>query len=306
MSQLTPKDKVLVITGPTASGKSDIAVNLAQRFNGEIISADSRQVYIGMNLGSGKIAIPEMKGVPHHLLDTADPKERFSVANWKKLALRSIQNILQRGKLPIICGGTGFYISSLIDGIEFPDIVINQDEQKELELKTTEELFEMLRELDPKRARTIEQKNKRRLSRAILMAKVFGYVPEISKARPYYDFLFIGITISDNELRNRIHKRLLKRLGAGMIEEVKDLHEKGLSRERLRELGLEYRYVSDFIHGKLTKSQLIETLSTKIWQYARRQKTWWRKEKRIKWFAPDDMAGIIAFLENQIEKTAIH
>jgi len=160
--------KILVILGPTAVGKSDLAVELAAKFNGEIISADSRQVYLGLNIGTGKITKKEMHGIPHHLLDIADPHERFTAQEWKVAAQKAIADIYARGKLPIICGGTGFYISSLIDDLGFPDVPADTDEQKELEARSVEELFDELKKLDPVRASTIDMKNKRRLSRAII------------------------------------------------------------------------------------------------------------------------------------------
>ena len=157
------KTKILVVLGPTSSGKSDMAVELALKFGGEVVSADSRQVYRGLNIGTGKITAAEMKGVPHHCLDIADPKERFTAMDWKRAAEAAIADIVSRGKLPIICGGTGFYISSLVDDLGFPDVEADTEEQKKLEERSAEELFEELKRLDPVRAATIDLKNKRRL-----------------------------------------------------------------------------------------------------------------------------------------------
>ena len=179
----TMKTKLLVIVGPTASGKSDIAVRLAQKYNGEVISADSRQVYKGLDIGTGKITAAEMKGIPHWCLDVADPHERFTAMDWKEQAEKAIVDIVSRGKLPIICGGTGFYISALIDDLGFPDVEANTEEQKKLEEKTAEELFEELKKLDPARAATIELKNKRRLARAIIIARELGSVPAITRPK---------------------------------------------------------------------------------------------------------------------------
>lgn len=295
---------LLVILGPTASGKSDLAVEIALAIKSgkiagysgaEIISADSRQVYKGLDLGTGKITSAEMKGIPHHLLDVADPRERFTVQQWKSLAELTIKEILSRGNFPIICGGTGYYISALVDGIDFPEVPADPETQKELESRSAEELFQELQNLDPKRASAMtkngEKQNKRRLARAIIIAKSLGSVPPIPSSNQPHQFkaLKIGLTIPDPELKERIKNRLIKRLEAGMVEEARRLHSQppegiGLSYERMNELGLEYRYLAEFLEKKISLDQLIETLSTKIWQYAKRQKTWFKRDKEITWF----------------------
>lgn len=272
------KPKIYVVCGPTATGKSDYAVELAKKIDGEIISADSRQVYIGMDLGSGKITKEEMKGVPHHLLDVADPKvDIFSVHDFQLLCLDEIENILERGKTPIICGGTGFFISSVVDGIILPEAGVNEKLREELEEKTTEELFEILRTLDEKRADTIDEKNRSRIIRSIEIAKELGEVPELKKRPSPYNFEIIYLDKEDDELKERIEKRLLARLEAGMVDEVKRLNEEGVSWEKLEGFGLEYKYIAEFLQGKITEKEMIETLKTKIWQYAKRQRTWFKR-----------------------------
>ncbi len=310
------KTQLLVILGPTAVGKSALAVELALKYNGEIISADSRQVYRGLNIGTGKITTKEMRGIPHHLIDMADPDERLTALDWKKKAEEAITNIVSRGKLPIICGGTGFYISSLIDDLGFPEVPADTEEQKKLELKSVEELFDELMRLDPERAKTIDMKNKRRLSRAITIARALGSVPKLTSSKDTentsYDVLQIGIILPDPLLRSRIHARLVQRIevadedGIDMIKEAELLHagnstQRGLSFERMNELGLEYRYLAEYLQMKINKKELILLLSTKIWQYARRQKAWWKKDTRIKWHTPDDMTGIEKEIENFIQ-----
>ena len=304
--------KLLVILGPTAVGKSDLAVDLALwiaenkigGFTGaEIISADSRQVYKGLDIGTGKITEKEMKGIPHHLLDIADPHERFTALDWKQRAAVAIDEIKARGNLPIICGGTGFYITSLIDDLGFPEVPANTEEQKKLEEKSVEELFEELKKLDPERAKTIDMKNKRRLSRSIMIARALGSVPKLTSTKNKYDTLQIGLDLPDTELRARIKARLIRRIeapnkkGANMIQEVENLHSPtphgaGVSYERMEELGLEYRYLAEFLQMKIDKDEMMEILSAKIWQYAKRQKTWWKKDARIRWFAPTDATTI--------------
>jgi tRNA dimethylallyltransferase len=309
------KQKLLVILGPTASGKSDLAVEMArwieaEKIGGyagaEIISADSRQVYTGLDVGTGKITQKEMKGVPHHLLDIADPNDaRFTALDWKHAAEKTIADIAKRSKLPIICGGTGFYISTLIDDLGFPEVPADPAEQAQLESLSAEELFAQLKKLDPKRAATIDLKNKRRLALAIIIAKALGSVPELKTAKDDgpYDVLQIGTELPDSELKERIRARLVRRIevpnenGFTMIKEAELLHATppaglGLSFERMDELGLEYRYLAQFLQMKISKEDMIETLSFKIWQYAKRQKTWWKKDARIKWHHPADIETI--------------
>ncbi len=305
----TMKPKLLVILGPTAVGKSDLAVDLALKFNGEIISADSRQVYKGLDIGTGKITTAEMKGVPHHLLDVADPQQRFTAIDWKTLAEKATSEITARKKLPIICGGTGFYISTLIDNLGFPEVEADTEEQKKLETMSVDDLFKELKKVDPNRSATIDPKNKRRLARAILIARELGAVPPISQpSEAPYDVCMIGINLPPEQLKERIRTRLIKRLDAGMIEEAQRLHDaqdaqgrpahSPLSFERMEELGLEYRYLSYFLKKELTREQLIETLSAKIWQYAKRQMTWFKRDQRIQWFTPDNIETI----ETEVKK----
>ncbi|MEN9912961.1 MAG: tRNA delta(2)-isopentenylpyrophosphate transferase, tRNA dimethylallyltransferase [Candidatus Parcubacteria bacterium] len=292
MTTSAAKPKLIVIVGPTASGKSDLAVRMAQKYNGEVISADSRQVYTGLDIGTGKITTAEMQGVPHHLLDVMSPHERMTAIDWKVLAEKAIDDIISRGKLPIICGGTGFYISALIDDLGFPDVEADTDEQKELEEKSVDELFIELKKVDPARSSTIDPKNKRRLARAIIIARRLGAVPPVTKpVEPKYDVLMIGIKWSDEELKDRIQKRLISRVDGGMIEEAQKLNSPegvNLSFERMEEMGLEYRYLAYLLKKELTKEQLVERLSSKIWQYAKRQMTWFKKDTRIQWFAPNE------------------
>ena len=276
-------NKLLVIVGPNASGKSDLAVKLAKKFNGEVLSADSRQVYKGMNIGTGKITKEEMQGIPHHLLDVASPKRRFSVAQFQKKAIETIKKIQKKGKLPILCGGTGFYIQSVVDGIVIPKVKPDWALRKKLEKKTCEQLYQQLKKLDPQRAKTIDKKNKRRLIRAIeIVLKTKKRIPPLKK-KVMFDALIIGIKRDKEELKKRIRKRLLKRLKEGMIEEVKSLHKSGVSWKRLEELGLEYRYIAFYLQGKLNYKEMVTQLQKAIENYAKRQMTWFKKDKRILW-----------------------
>ena len=307
MNTKTSLPKILVVCGPTAVGKSDLAVELALTFNGEIISADSRQVYTGLNIGTGKITIPEMKGVPHHLIDITDPKKRFSVAEYVTQAEVVIQDILKRGKLPIICGGTGFYIQALVDGALFPEVPPNETLRAELETLTLQELTKRLKQLDPKRIKTFnadDSKNPRRLIRAIEIATQLGSAPSLSElsVEPTYNPFFIGLNVETDSIKEKIHSRLLKRLDAGMIQEVEQLHAQSLSYERMDELGLEYRYVARLLQKQLTMEEMIVRLDMEIWHYAKRQMTWFKRNKRIQWFAPTDTEKIIEKVTSFLSK----
>lgn len=285
MEKSSPQNphKIIVILGPTASGKSDLAVKIAKKLNGEIISADSRQVYKGLNIGSGKITKKEMMGIPHYLLDVASPKKIFTVAQYQKLARKKIEEIWRRKKLPIICGGTGFYIQAVIDGLIIPEVKPNQKLRKKLDKKTTEELFKTLRKKDPVRAKNIDRYNRRRLIRALEIIASLGKVPK-SKAKPINtETLIIGIKKEGEELKSLIRQRLLKRLKQGMIAEVKKLHAAGVSWRRLENLGLEYRYVAGFLQKKISKDEMAKKLETEIRRYAKRQMTWFRRDKKITW-----------------------
>ncbi len=294
------KKKIIVIVGPTASGKSDLAVKLAKRFNGEIISADSRQVYKGMDIGTGKITKKEMKGIKHYLLDVASPKRRFTVFQYQKLALRAIEKILKKGKIPIICGGTGFYIQALIDGILLPNVPPDWELRKRLEKKSAAQLYKILKKLDPQRAKTIEKKNPRRLIRAIEIAKRVGRVPPLKKQPLSYPVLMLGIKKTKEELKKLIKKRLLKRFKKGMVAEVKKLRKQGVSWKRLEEFGLEYRWIAYFLQNKIDFLEMVEKLQKDIEDFARRQMVWWKKDKRVFWIVSQREAEkkIREFLKN--------
>jgi len=333
----TKNNKLLVVLGPTASGKSDLAVKLARKlalskvegFNGaEIISADSRQVYKGMNIGSGKITKKEMRGIPHYLLDVASPKKRFTVAQYQKLARKAIKKIWKRGKLPILCGGTGLYIQSIVDGLAIPEVPPDAKLRDRLEKLTTQKLFVKLQKLDPQRAKNIDQHNRRRLIRALeIVIKTGNAVPQNSlflqshtssspllkrgvggdfynntinaalknpSYPPFYkgrNLLQIGIAQPKEKLKKLIKKRLYKRLRKGMVAEVKKLHRQGLSWKRLEEFGLEYRAVAQYLQQKTlrraqgvsAKQKMIDKIQKESEQYAKRQMTWFKRDKRIKW-----------------------
>lgn len=285
------KPKLIVIIGPTATGKSDIGVLLAKKFNGEIISADSRQVYRGFDIGSGKITKREMRGVPHHLLDVADPKRTYSVARFTRDAKKALWSITARGKTPIVVGGTGFYIDAFVNETSLPQVPPNMALRKKLEVYSVEKLFLLLKEKDPKRAKTIDKHNKRRLIRALEIAHALGAVPKTKNKSPY-NILWIGLTLPKEELAERIHVRLLKRTQHGMVAEVRTLHNKGLSWKRLENFGLEYGHLAQFLKKKTTEKEMLHDLEHDIIRYAKRQMTWFKKNKNIHWFSPTEFSKI--------------
>lgn len=274
--------KIVVILGPTATGKSDFAVDLAKQFGGEIISADSRQVYKGLDLGTGKITKREMRGVPHHLLDVAPGSRVFTASDYARCTKIAIKKIIKRGKLPIICGGTGFYIAAALEKQSLAPVPPNTALRKKLLKKSAAELFLILKKMDPERARTIDPKNAHRLIRAIEIAKAIGKSPARNREEEY-DALKIGLNFPLETLKKRIDLRLKKRLKLGLIKEVARLHENGLSFRRMEALGLEYRYISRHLRGMLTRKQMEEELSREIFKFAKRQNTWFKKDKSIHW-----------------------
>lgn len=292
------KPKLIAIVGQTATGKSGLAVRLARKFGGEVVSADSRQVYKGLDIGTGKVTRKEMRDVPHRMLDVADPRKLYSVAEYQRASLDHIRYIVARGKLPILCGGTGFYMQSVIDGIVLPEVKPDAALRKKLSRKSPSELFRMLRKLDPKRAEAIDRHNPRRLLRAIEIAAALGAVPKVTKAGEKYDVLIIGLALMPEALKAKIRKRLKARLAHGMVAEAKRLHGKGLSWKRMEELGLEYRHLAKYLRGQVTKGQMIKELETAIWHYAKRQMTWFKRDTRIKWFHPDEAKKIEKEVKN--------
>lgn len=285
------KPKIIAIVGPTATGKSDLGVFLAKKFKGEIISADSRQVYKGMDIGTGKITKKEMQGVKHYLLDVASPKTNtYNATKFKKEADKKIKDILSRNKLPILVGGTGFWIDAVANNQSFPDVPPNPELRKKLENLSPEKLLIMLRKLNPERASNIDWKNKRRVIRAIEIAeglkkkiKINNY--QLSPApEPKYETLYIGLDLPDDILVKKISARLDKRIKQGMVKEVQKLHKAGVTWQKLFDFGLEYRFVSEYLQDKITKEEMRPLLLTAIRNYAKRQRTWFKRNGKIIWF----------------------
>lgn len=299
------KEKTIVIVGPTSSGKSDLAVCLAKEFDGEIISADSRQVYRGLDIGSGKITKRERKKIPHHLLDVANPQRKFTANDFKRLGEKALTQIRQKGKLPIIVGGSGFYIDALLGKINLPPVKPDSKLRQSLVKIKTSELYDQLKNLDPQRARVVDCHNRPRLIRAIEIAKALGQVPITnSKKTDDRKVLWLGIKVKPEELARRIKARLDKRLRHGLIAEIKKLRQpiigRGLSTKRLWDLGLEYRYVNLYLENKLSKTEMIDKLEREIIKYAKRQMIWFKANDQIKWIKdyPQTESLVKQFLEN--------
>ncbi|MBV9349577.1 MAG: tRNA (adenosine(37)-N6)-dimethylallyltransferase MiaA [Patescibacteria group bacterium] len=291
--------KVIAVVGPTAVGKSFFGVWLAKQIGGEIISADSRQVYIGLDIGTGKMTAAEMNGVPHHLLSVADPKDTYTVADFLKAGRAAIEAVGARGHFPIVVGGSGFYIDALLGKREIADVPPNKKLRKELEKVSLDALNVLLRKLDPARAETIDAKNRVRLVRAIEIARTLGSVPNVS-AQQSYSVFWVGIQPSQNELYANIHARLLARMKAGMLEEARHLHATGLSFERMEELGLEYRFMATHLKGENSEKEMLTELEKEIRKYAKRQMTWFKRNKEIQWFTAPHYPEILAQTEKYL------
>lgn len=289
--------RIIVIVGPTASGKSSLAVTLAKKFNGEVISADSRQVYKGLDIGTGKITEREMKGVRHHLLDVASPRNIFTANDFVKLGRAAITDIFSRDKTPIICGGTGFYIDALLGRVVLPNAPANPKLRQQLSKYTPAQLYSMLAKIDPRRARSIDEHNPVRLIRALEIAKALGKVPAVKPKQLPYEIQWIGIKPSTMTLRKKIHLRLRARMAGGMAAEANNLHRRGLSYKRMTALGLEYRYLAMYVQKKISKIEMIQELEKRIWDYAGRQMTYWKRNPEIKWFPPNRQSAIIKYLK---------
>lgn len=274
---LSHSHNIIVVAGPTASGKTDFAIALAHTHNGEIISADSRQVYRGLDIGTGKVRPEEMNGIPHHMLDVIDVGEPFSVAEYAKRARPIVEDILHRGKTPIICGGTGQYIDALIYDTDLPGVPPNQTLREELEQKDVDTLFQELAEKDPYRADTVDRYNKVRLIRALEIVHELGYVPPVVTPKLLYPTELYLMSPDRDVLRARITKRLATRLEQGMIEEVRILMAQGFTSDSMKKFGLEYEVIGAYLEGTLTEDEMKDTLITKSMQYAKRQQTWNKK-----------------------------
>ena len=277
--------KIVAVVGTNASGKSALGVELARRFGGEIISADSRQVFRGLDLGSGKITPEETRGVPHHMIDIREPNAFFSMADFQRMSYRIIEEIRSRGHLPMIVGGTGLYVDSVADGYLLSDKEPDLAYRAELEELTTPQLYEMLVGLRPDVQ--VERNNRNRVMR--MLERIHDGDDAVPGKQPRYDCLRLGVSWPRDVLAKRIDERLDMRVRQGMIDEVQRLMDEGATREFLLGLGLEYRFITQYLTGEIPdREEMLRLLAIAIKQFAKRQMTWFRRDKTIVWL---DMAG---------------
>lgn len=277
--------KVVAVVGTNASGKSALGVELAKRYGAEIISADSRQVFRGLDLGSGKITPEEMQGVPHHLIDVREPNEFFSMADFQRMSYAAIDGILARGRLPMIVGGTGLYVDSVLDGYLLSDREPDLAYRAELEKLTTPQLYDMLLTLVPDAQ--VDRNNRNRVMRMI--ERIHDGDDAVPGKEPRYRSLRLGVSWPREVLAQRIDERLKMRVEQGMIEEVQGLMDRGATKEFLLGLGLEYRFITQYLTGAIPdRDEMLRLLAIAIKQFAKRQMTWFRRNPDIVWL---DMAG---------------
>ncbi len=279
-----PINKLIVVLGPTASGKSDLAIKLAKRFNGEIVSADSRQIYQEMDIGTAKPTKGQAADIPHHLIGVVKPNQEFSLAQYKSLAVKTIKDIQKRGLLPFLVGGTGLYIQAVVDNLQIPQVKPNKKTRDRLEKLTNQQLFNRLNKLDPASAELIDQNNKRRLIRALevclLTEKPFS--EQRKKGQPLFEIRQIGLKINKATLNKKIDQRVEKMIKAGLVEEVKKLSEK-YHFQLPAMSGIGYQEIGQYLQNKISLAEAKYLIKQRTRQYARRQLTWFKRDKRINW-----------------------
>ncbi|MBR5157900.1 MAG: tRNA (adenosine(37)-N6)-dimethylallyltransferase MiaA [Clostridia bacterium] len=306
------KNKIAVIAGPTATGKTRLAVMLAKRFNGEVISADSMQIYRHMDIGSAKPTKEETEGVPHHLIDVVNPDEPFSVARYVELANLAAQDILSRGKLPIIAGGTGLYISSFIDNVKFTqsqtDFELREKLLKEAEDIGCEALHKRLSQIDPKSAEGIHPNNVKRVVRALELFETTGLTlseqNENSKTEPSpYEPIMIALNTEREVLYERINLRVDIMLSCGLLDEIKNLKQMGLAKDMQSMQGIGYKEILSYLDGEISLDEATELVKKNSRNYAKRQLTWFKRDERYKWL--DCMAEDLFYQAEETVKQAI-
>ena len=307
------KQKVIVICGPTASGKTKLSIEIAKKINGEIVSADSMQIYKEMDIGTAKPTIEEMQGIKHYLLDFVSPDKRYSVADYKKDAINAIDEIIEKNKVPIVVGGTGLYINSLIYGIEYPEIEIDIKYRNELERTADEpdglrKLYEMDKKIDEEAIKNISPNDKKRICRILEIYHSTGKTKtqqeiESRKNGPKYDYIVYGLNMDRDKLYDRINKRVDIMIQDGLIEEVKNVASKYKEFPTAMQ-GLGYKEVLEYLNGDTTKEEMIEKIKMETRRYAKRQLTWFRRYETIKWIDAlgDIQNNINIILEGYCEK----
>ena len=295
------KPKVVVICGPTASGKTALSIELAKKINGEIISSDSMQIYKNMDIGTAKPSNDEMQGIKHYLLDFVEPNKRYSVADFKKDAEKAIEEILEKGKVPIIVGGTGLYVDSLIYGIEYQNIKFDEKYRKELENRAKKEGLESLyneaKQIDPQAMEKISANDQKRILRVLEIYKATGKTKtdqeiESRKNGVKYDYKVFAINMDREKLYERINKRVDIMIEQGLIQEVEDLL-KMYEEFPTAMQGLGYKEVVEYLQGEISKEEMIDKIKMETRRYAKRQITWFKKNKQTIWIGPHDLQKIL-------------
>ncbi|MFA6424203.1 MAG: tRNA (adenosine(37)-N6)-dimethylallyltransferase MiaA [Candidatus Magasanikbacteria bacterium] len=304
--------KVIFIVGPTASGKTVLSILLSKKFNGEVVNADSRQVYKEMNIATAKPAHDPgrqnsgeyiFQGVAHHLVDIVKPSKRFTLSDFKDQANLAIADILSRGKLPIVVGGTGLYIWSLVDNLDIPKVEPNTKLRKSFDLKPLEELIKLLKNIDPETAKTVDLKNRRRVMRALEVAISSGesFVSQTTKSIPLYNALQIGIKTDREKLYQNINNRIDSQIQSGLVEETKILSGKyPWDLSSMSSIG--YKQIGSYLRGEITLEEAVDVLKRDTRRYAKRQETWFKRDKRIVWIAPDDIVGAQKIITKFLDK----
>ncbi|WP_442599618.1 tRNA (adenosine(37)-N6)-dimethylallyltransferase MiaA [Neobacillus sp. D3-1R] len=312
---MNSKERLLVLIGPTAVGKTKLSIELAKKYNGEIISGDSMQIYRGMDIGTAKILPEEMEGIPHHLLDIRNPDESFSVADFQELVREKISEIQSRGKLPMLVGGTGLYIQSVIYDYQFSEVISNEAFRLSLEEQAKEKgnefVHEMLKRLDPESAERIHPNNLRRVIRAIevfhFTGKTISEYQEEQEKELLYNVALIGLSMDREQLYERINKRVDLMIKAGLLEEVQSLYEQGIKDvQSIQAIG--YKEIYEYLDGKIEWQEAIEKLKQNSRRYAKRQLTWFRNKMDVKWFDMTEkdslskkMLEISSFIEGKLQ-----
>ncbi len=313
--QKSEKKPLVIITGPTAVGKTALSVELAKAIGGEIISADSMQVYRYMDIGSAKVTPEEMDGVPHHLIDVLDPKEEFNVVTFQKLAKEALNGIYARGHIPVIAGGTGFYIQALLYDIDFTETEEDTSYRRDLEEKAAKEgpevLHEMLRAVDPESADAIHANNVKRVIRALeFHAQTGGKISEHNekerqKSSPY-QFYYYVLTTDRPVLYERIDRRVDIMLEQGLVEEVRNLKEMGCTRELISMQGLGYKEILSYLDGEISLDEAVYILKRDTRHFAKRQLTWFKRERDVRWLNlpefDNDREKVLAHIVSEVKK----
>ncbi len=293
------KPKIVCVVGPTASGKTDFAIDLALEQNGEVVSCDSMQIYRYMNIGTAKPTKEEMRGVPHHMLDFVDPRDSYSVADFVKDARICIEDILSRGKLPILCGGTGLYIDSIINQIEFTeeetDMAYREELRKLAESEGVEAVHQLLQKSDPKAAEQIHPNNLKRVIRALEIQKTTGMTKSeadsLARKTPVYEAEIYGMELEREELYRRIDLRVDRMMEQGLLREVENLLAMGIPESATSMQAIGYKELVGYFHGNQTLQDSVSRIKQESRRYAKRQLSWFRRNKNIFWIKRQNLGG---------------